>query len=261
MALNRLAREASSNALADFLRGDVGREELAQRLGPLLPDLEEEEGTPEGPEPDRALGELAADLEGLRLFDATLSLEGWERLCRHLAYLQTDLEPPAPSTESGYDPALAREARLARLHLLAFPAAMGLAWALDFWWLLAAWAVASYLLYVFTLQFRGARGPVEPPSPAHAPFESAEQWQAHEPLLQPFDLPPFAPTAFPAPLPPSKWRKAGTLVPLVLALALGVPLLVAFTALAWPVCLVVLACRQATVPDHLCNDPNWLARR
>jgi hypothetical protein len=251
MAIDRINREAVAQALASFLRGELPLNNLLERVEEALLETDPDSA-------DRGLGELWGDLERLTWSGAWLDRAVWERLRRSLAYLRSELEPPPAFSAYSGDLVPPRHVRLARWHLLALLVGTGLA-ALFGWWLLLAFSFGSWLLFVFATSSHSRRAQISRAETRRfAPFDSAEQWQAHQHLLQSFPLPDYNPTA--PPLRPSAWSgrlgwlNVGFTVLLVLVL---VPFVVVFGAFLWPLSLLSTALHSATPPDYLLNDPNW----
>src|SRR5262245_27611932 len=90
MPVDRVRRDAAANALASLLRGEMGRAALGAELRRLAQSDEPEEKS--GPDKDTYLEKMLA----LWFLDETgyrpISEEMWVPLCRHLAFLKTDLE-------------------------------------------------------------------------------------------------------------------------------------------------------------------------
>jgi hypothetical protein len=249
MPSNRAARDQAIPPLADFLRGQTALTQLRQQVGGLQDEEWPEVGA--GLPADAALAAFILELIGTwpYLRPGPLSRERWERLCRFLAYLHTDLEP-APAAVDGFDPDQPRVTREARWHLLGVLLGGAAAW-LFTWWLFPVLNLASLALFCV----RGLARPAPPARGPFFPFADEEEWQEHRHHLDALNLPDYDPALYrmPAPTPVSPLRER---VALGCGLAVMIPFLVLVVLVGWPLILVGLACQRAALPPEALNDPN-----
>jgi hypothetical protein len=202
MSVDRNQRNEIANSLAAFLRGEISRKALRSRL-----DTEWH---------CHSQGILVVEWQGVEIHDSyvlsslywwglpsllvePLSEQDWRQLCRHLAFLTSDLEEREfPSPTLGHEETCLYQTRLARWHVVVLALAFGLSFLVGWWLLLAAWVI-SFVLYQVSTHGLYAAEQEELKAKwdvirAFAPFANEGEWRAHEGLLDRYRLPEYDPT-------------------------------------------------------------------
>jgi hypothetical protein len=253
MPVDRAKRDAVAEALASFLRGETGRDELGAALRRSV-RVEKLHGE-RPPDEDASLYSLAVVWFWGERYGPILE-DFWRELCRYLAFLTTDLEQrPWTLLTPSADDFTPREVLLARQHALALLVVAGVAY-LTSWWVFFAATPVSFLLY------QRAVGDRSPPVSEEqqrrqqerwdfSPFADRAEWLAHQHLLDSFRLPAYDPARFDGPRRGRKWPpflKASARVARGGCIAAAFAYVCAGSVLIWPV-WVVLMSLQSPGPD------------
>lgn len=244
MPVDRVRRDAVADALASFLRHEMTRDTLAAVLQRIAP-RKEAEG--EGRSEKDAYLDGLLELWSLDMDYGTITEERWTHLCRHLAFLKTDLERRQGHDFSGEDDLGPREILLARWHTLVLLLAFGVAYFTS-WWIFAAATVVSFLLFQVRMWRRDSQINAETKRQLereleYHPFADHHEWLAHKYIVDKYNLPAYDASAFedPAPVNPWPWfmpvpiRWAFYLV--IAAMFLWMYL---FTIFMWPLFLILI---------------------
>jgi hypothetical protein len=246
MPVDRASRDAAADILAAFLRGEIGRDALRASLRRLIPP--EHHATVIGPHRDTYLDRLLEDGSLPVGKGVPISEEEWAVLCRHQAFLASDLEERSwdePPREDDDTPFLARSARR---HALGLLAALGLAYVAG-WWLFAAAAVVSFVLFQVSIRRReavaeGERRERLERRMEYYPFADRGEWLVHRHLLDRYRLPGYDASAFGVAA-PMKSQSSVLAVPVRVASYLAVAAVIgyacAFLVVVWPLWLVLMS--------------------
>lgn len=252
MPVNRIQRDATANALAEFMRGEIGRpillhklESIGQAAG-MLPD-----GDDLQKDVDLYLQEVLF-IRAPRACQRIVQKDHWEELKRHLVFLKTDM--CLQSQAALHD----RQIILARCFLVAGMIVGVLSCWLGGSFLLMAWIIVPSVFFLI--------------DPLHAslclklneitivdtarfyPFANRRDWLTHQHLLDAFGLPQIQVRAVADSPPKSLLERC-----LILAIHIAIVILaVAFTVLfagvhlflAWPCWLVTTAFERRPHIDH-----------
>lgn len=250
MPVSRTRRDAAADALASFLRGERDRAALDTTLNRLAQAGAAQRG--ESSEKDTYLEELLASWLFFGDRHRPLTEEIWAEMCRHLAFLKTDLEARRWPHHGYEDEDRPRQILLARWHTLGLLVAFGVAY-LTSWWLFAAATVISFALYMRALRTHDAqkdeeRGEERKRRLEYHPFADQADWLAHKHVIDEYHLPAYEVGASGEPLPVNKWS-AVLAVPVRWAFYLFVAVAFAcvylFSVLFWPLWLVMMSlCRR-----------------
>jgi hypothetical protein len=242
MPVDRVRRDAAADALASFLRGEMGRAALGAELQRLAQSDKSEEKS--RLDKDTYLEEMLA----LWFLDETgygsMSEEMWVALCRDLAFLKTDLEQRRWHDHEDED--RPRQILLARWHTLGLLVAFGVAY-MTSWWIFAAATPISFLLYQAAMwkHERHLQQRLE-----FYPFADRDEWLAHKHLLDLYCLPAYDPTAFDEPPQVRKWPSFLAIparIACYLFLAVMFACMYLWSVLFWPLWLVMMSlCRRET---------------
>lgn len=232
MPADRARRDAAADALTSFLRCEIDRDALGDRLRQMAkPSVE-----------DRFLESLEFRLCLEGKFRLVISEEVWERLWRDLAFLRTDLEerpPPVLCFDKDDRPG---EIRLARWHIAGLMIAAAVAYFTS-WWVLVAANVISYLQYQYSMRSNEPQVDEEYEARlAFLPFANKDEWLKHKHLVDELHLPVYDPLRFDEPA-PKEWPVLSAIVGWT-CLLLILPLLLyalLFSIAFWPVWLVAMS--------------------
>jgi hypothetical protein len=252
MPVDRVRRDAAADTLASFLRGEMGRVALGAELRRLAQSDESEEKS--RPDKDTYLEEMLAswflDEKGYR----PISEEMWVALCRHVAFLKTDLEERRWHDHVHEDEDRPRQILLARWHTLGLLVAFSVAY-LTSWWLFAAATLISFLLYQAAMWKHDSLADEERRRHLKQrlefyPFADRDEWLAHKHQLDLYCLPAYDPTAFDEPPQVRKWPSF-LAIPARIACYLFLAAMFAYmylcSVLMWPLWLVMMSlCRRET---------------
>lgn len=175
-------------------------------------------------------------------------------MCRHLAFLKTDLEERRWHDLSHEDEDRPREILLARWHTLGLLVAFGVAY-LTNWWLFAAATLVSVLLYQVSMwkhdslmgeeRMKELRRRME-----YRPFADQADWSAHRHVVDEYHLPAYDAGAFGEPAAVKKWPALVAIPALwtcYLFIAAMLSSMYLFSVIVWPVWLVMMSlCRRNT---------------
>jgi hypothetical protein len=246
MTVDRVRRDQLADVLAGYLRGDLDRTAVLQRLHALGPGNSPPTSAAESDqsaETIRDLLELGLEWQGERK-GIGFSEEEWEGHRRELAFLSTDLEEPPwpPFEEEDWD----RLVPLARWQVLLLLLALGLSQIVG-WWCLAVAVLLSFAWFqwVWTAEDRARNAEVAKRNHCR-PFSSREEWLAHQDRLERFHLPPYDPARHGRGK-PSRLERLGRALQVGL-LAGMIAFMLVCSALLWPLWLVIVACCK----------PSWL---
>lgn len=250
MPVDRVKRDIAAHALVSFLRGEADRAALLavfKRLAQAS-ELEGEENLGK----DTYLEELLAVELTVGERHRPVTEELWFAMCRHLAFLKSDLdERPWPNRDHEYQEEEDYAILLARRHTLGLLVAFGVAY-LTSWWLLAAATVVSLPLYLASswkhdLLKNEERRKEMKPRLQYRPFADQADWLAHKHILDEFHLPAYDANAFGEPPPIKKWP-AIVIVSIrwtwYLINAAMISFMYLFSIVFWPVWLVMMSLRS-----------------
>jgi hypothetical protein len=244
MPANRQGRAAAAEALAAFLRGELPAIELRQRVLASVPEDDTFE--------DDYLVEFREMFScGLYFNPESLPEDSWHWLVRHLAYLNTDLEP-TPTPPSDDDPDMPDQIRLARWHVLALAGVVVL-WAVAGWWVLPVGVVGSFLAYqAWMWRTNQARDQEMINRGAERmlcdPFASMPEWYAHRHLAEAYQLPEYDPARNPRPARTTSRIGMSAMAVGAVTLGLLVVVVCAFSLVLWPLWLVLMAIQPVPTP-------------
>jgi hypothetical protein len=258
MSADRARRDAAAGALASFLRGQTDRIALAEAFQ-SLPQPADPEGQPAA-DRDRYLDDLMILLWSVpgAEYEAT-SEEEWTALCRHLAFLTSNLEGRSWDDQLREDEDRPYQIWLARWHAAGLLVAAGVSYMVN-WWLFVVANVASYALYFVALSRHEA--PEEEQNRVQRaqrlefyPFADRDEWLAHQQLLDGYHLPGYDPAVFTAA--PRVWTWPALLIlPVWVGYSLFVVLafvcMFAFSTAFWPLYLVLMSlCSRAPEQERV----------
>ncbi len=264
MPVDRLKRDAAADALAAFMRGEMDKTSVRERLISIPGSCTNRDGSREGPV-DKPLRSLIDDLQ--LEFSSDLgpyTEKDWERFCRILAFLKSDLEilqePSWPTADPNrlVSPADLRMFRQACWHLLGLLAALGFAFLVG-WWLLAAAWVVSFVMFSAMMARIDSEEEEEDLREfrrisAFYPFENEDQWLSHAELLEPYRLPPYDPEIHgrAEEIVHSRWDKALTLLLSAAVLCPMFAIMWAGSLLIWPLWLAIAALSWLVISANRC---------
>lgn len=206
MPVDRAKRDAVADALASFLRSEIHRGELGDVLQYSV-QSDEREGQPKS-EKDPYLDDLVT-LWFIEERYGPISEKMWKGLCRHLAFLKSDLELRRWPGHSHEDDDTPRQIVLARWHTLGLLVAFGVAY-LTSWWVFAASTLISFLLYQVAMWKHDRLADEEmrrllKQRMEFYPFADRDEWLTHKHLLDQYHIPAYDPATFYEPSQVSKW--------------------------------------------------------
>jgi hypothetical protein len=231
MDVDRVHRDAAAAALAALLRGELDAEATRARFAAIHSDLSE------AATQDAYLAELLKASGYWTLEPRTEN--AWAMLCRHLAFLRSDL--PRPKTEfANAESDAPREVYLARLHTVGLVVAAVLSFWLT-WWIFAAVTVISFVSFQISMERRerARKGDVRRLT-AFYPFADESDWLAHKTLVEDGLISGYDPSRYRMPM----FRRLGSLVLTAVFLSAIAAMFVAmelFSILMWPLWLILVA--------------------
>jgi hypothetical protein len=249
MPVDRARRNAAADALESFLRGQIGRDAFGEMLERLLPAANARENAETVH--DSYLDNLIGD-RFLFEWYGPICEETWLGLCRHLAFLNTDLEEKPFGPHHHEDEDRPRQILLARWHTLGLLVALGVSYLVS-WWLFASATLLSFLLYQVSMWKHDSLVAEEGRTELqqrfeYYPFADESEWLAHKHHLDQYLLPAYDATAFRDPRQARKWLgyllapvRAGCFL-IIVAMFVYV---YAFSVVLWPLWLVMMSlCRR-----------------
>lgn len=246
MPVDRARRDAAAEALASFLQGEADRDALEAVFKRLA-----QAGTAQGGEGsggDNYLEELLASWFYFGDRYKPVTEETWMAMCRHLAFLKTDLEERRWHDHGHEDEDRPRQILLARWHTLGLLVAFGVAYLIS-WWLFAAATVISFVLYQVSLRKHDLLKNEERRKELkrrleYHPFSDQADWLAHKHIVDEYHLPAYEAGAFGEPPSVRKWP-AILAVPARWACYFFVAAMFAymylFSVALWPVWLMMMS--------------------
>ena len=242
MPVDRESRTAVAEVLASFMRGELDTNGMHARLKAIRA------ARPDATSPDEYLDSLLG-FESSFWRWWSLSESEWKQLCRHLAFLKSDLhqrdsEPSLSNTD--VDESL--QILLARWHAVGLVVASGVAF-LSSWWVLAAACLVSFLLYQISMCRQDCKSDAKlKEALAFDPFASEQEWLTYEALLEEFHLPKYDPNRHRRPFLPR--IAGGILIGAHMSVIVAVLLLMYVSSIfLWPVWLVLMAFRSRKLHD------------
>jgi hypothetical protein len=248
MPVDRARRDAATDALTSFLRGEADRDALEAVFERLA-----QAGTAQGGEGsggDNYLEELLASWFYFGDRYRPVTEETWMAMCRHLAFLKTDLEERRwhDHGHGHEDEDRPRQILLARWHTLGLLVAFDVAY-LTAWWLFVAATVISNVVYQVSLRKHDLLKAEERRKELkrrleYHPFADQAEWLAHKHIVDEYHLPAYKNGAFGEPPSVRKWP-ARSAVPARWARYCFVAAMFACICLVsvalWPVWLVMMS--------------------